>query len=223
MRLWLAVIALVGACVQSREVPCADGRLCPAGNTCDDTNQRCLSPEQTAACDGRADGDTCTIAAIAGVCQGGICEPLVCGDGIRTGTESCDGSDLGGATCITAGFYEPDGLACTPFCTFDTSQCKGRCGDGILQASELCDGVPPTATCVDDGFDAGSLGCSVGCGASFAACGRFGWLAEAPACDYPDRDEATARAVPRSIDRGRRGGQGTCRSRSPFGDGRCSC
>ena len=180
----LVALLLVCACVQSREVPCDDGRLCPAGNTCDDVNHRCLSPEQTAACAGHAEGEDCTLTGITGVCQGGVCEPLICGDGVRTGTESCDGSDLGGATCKTAGFYEPDGLACTPFCTFDTSQCKAFCGDGIVQTEELCDGAPPAATCVDDGFDAGALGCSVSCGASFAHCGRFGWRAEPTGLDF---------------------------------------
>ena len=179
-----AALVLVCACVQSHEVPCDDGRLCPAGNTCDDANHRCLSPEQSAACAGRAEGDDCTLTGITGVCQGGICEPLICGDGIRTGTESCDGNDLGGATCKTAGFYEPDGLACTPFCTFDTSQCKAFCGDGIVQPEELCDGAPPRATCVDDGFDAGALQCNVRCGASFEGCARFGWHPESTGLEF---------------------------------------
>ena len=174
--IWVA-LALV-ACVKSTEVECGDGRVCPPGNTCDDDNHRCLSPEQVAACDGHAEGDTCTLATVSGICHAGVCEPLVCGDGVRTGTEACDGTDLGSADCTTAGFYDPAGLACTEFCTFDTSQCTGFCGDGVVDGPELCDGTPPPQTCVDDGFDAGALGCSASCAASFASCGKFGWRPE---------------------------------------------
>ena len=97
------------------------------------------------------------LADVPGTCHDGACDPLLCGDGVRTGTEECDGSNLGSANCTTAGFYDPAGLACTQFCTFDTSGCVGRCGDGIVNGPELCDGSPPDGTCVDDGFDAGPL------------------------------------------------------------------
>jgi len=47
-----------------------------------------------------------------------------CGDGVVNGTEQCDGSDLGGATCATVvGSGSTGTLACNPDCTFDTSQC----------------------------------------------------------------------------------------------------
>ncbi|MGE5181707.1 MAG: hypothetical protein ACM31C_06580, partial [Acidobacteriota bacterium] len=172
------VCVLAAACVHSSEVVCSDGRICPPGNTCDEANHRCLSPEQVAACSGRAEGDACTLAAIDGVCKAGVCEPLVCGDGVRTGTELCDGADLGNADCTAAGFYDKPGLACTAFCTFDTSMCTGKCGDGIVNGPELCDGAPPEASCFDEGFDAGALACSAGCGASFVGCARFGWRPE---------------------------------------------
>ena len=176
-----AFVALVAvtACVRSAEVTCDDGRICPPGNTCDNVNHLCVSPDQTAACTGLGEGDACEFSGVPGLCHAGACDPLLCGDGVRTGTEACDGNDLGGADCTTAGFYAPDGLACTPFCTFDTSQCVGRCGDGMIDGPELCDGAPPSGTCIDNGFDAGPLGCSGSCGASFADCGRFGWRPEA--------------------------------------------
>ena len=177
MRL-IFLLATLSSCVRSAEVVCADGRICPPGNTCDDVNQRCLSPEQLAACAALVDGDDCTFAGVPGTCSGGACEPLLCGDGVRTGTEACDGSDLGSADCTTAGYYAPAGLACTPFCTFDTNGCVGRCGDGVINGPELCDGAPPDGTCMDDGFDAGPLGCSGSCGASHDECARFGWAAE---------------------------------------------
>jgi len=48
--------------------------------------------------------------------------PNVCGDGQIAGTEQCDGTNLGGQTCITKGFTGGT-LSCTSSCTFDTSQC----------------------------------------------------------------------------------------------------
>ncbi len=45
-----------------------------------------------------------------------------CGNGIREGTESCDGSDLGGQTCQNFGFIAGT-LGCTAGCAFDFSDC----------------------------------------------------------------------------------------------------
>jgi hypothetical protein len=174
----LVLLCALASCIRSNEVACDDGRTCPPGNMCDDDNHTCISPSQAAACEGLVDGDACTFEGVSGTCASGVCQPLVCGDGIRTGNEACDGSDLGSATCLTAGYYNPDGLACTAFCTFDTSNCVGRCGDGIINGPELCDGSPPDGTCITEGLDAGPLACSASCGASLASCARFGWVAE---------------------------------------------
>lgn len=53
----------------------------------------------------------------------------VCGNDVREGLETCDGSDLAGQTCQSQGFLEGT-LACYPDgsaneCTFDTSGCSG--------------------------------------------------------------------------------------------------
>ncbi len=188
----LLVVLALSSCIRSAEVTCADGRTCPPGNTCDDANARCISPEQIAACTGLGEGSACTFADVPGTCHDGACDPLLCGDGVRTGTEECDGSDLGSADCTTAGFYDPAGLACTQFCTFDTSGCVGHCGDGVINGPELCDGSPPDGTCVDDGFDAGPLACSASCGASFSDCARFGWPAESIAIGFASAIAGTA-------------------------------
>ncbi|HEY5928512.1 MAG TPA: hypothetical protein VIV11_42790 [Kofleriaceae bacterium] len=172
------VALLCAACVQSGEVMCEDGRLCAPGYFCDDENDRCISPDQVNACAGLDEGAACTFSGAPGSCRMGACEPLVCGDGLRSLGEACDASDLGGADCTTAGFYNPDGLACTSFCTFDVTACTGSCGDNMINGDELCDGTAPAGTCFDLGFDAGALACAQSCGFSFASCGRFGWPGE---------------------------------------------
>src|SRR4051794_26484760 len=100
-----------------------------------------------------------------------------CGDGIKNGGELCDGADLGGATCKAAGFYNDAGLTCSAFCVYDVSQCTGFCGDHMINGGEVCDGTPPpSASCVSAGLDAGSIGCSSGCGFALDRCGRFGFV-----------------------------------------------
>jgi len=49
-----------------------------------------------------------------------------CGDGIRDGSEECDGSDLGGQTCasVTAGFVQGGTLSCNPDCTLNEDDCR---------------------------------------------------------------------------------------------------
>lgn len=53
-----------------------------------------------------------------------------CGDEIIESGEDCDGSDLGGASCLSRGF-SGGFLSCTSACTFNTSQCTtGSFGGG---------------------------------------------------------------------------------------------
>ncbi|MBI2100713.1 MAG: right-handed parallel beta-helix repeat-containing protein [Candidatus Vogelbacteria bacterium] len=54
--------------------------------------------------------------------------PAVCGNGVIEGTEQCDGTALGGQTCVTRGFTGGT-LSCTATCTFNTSQCTTTTAD----------------------------------------------------------------------------------------------
>jgi hypothetical protein len=92
-----------------------------------------------------------------------------CGNDAIEADEVCDGTDLGGATCMTEGF-DAGTLGCAADCSaLDTSGCMNTadCGNGMLEGAELCDGVDlGGATCVSEGFDAGTLACENDC-ASF--------------------------------------------------------
>ncbi len=121
-----------------------------------------------------------------------------CGDGrVNQQSEECDGSDNDGR-CSQFG-YSLGYVGCTDTCTFDTSMCgdpeicgsgededrDGRvdcedsdcstrpecphCGNGVVQQGEACDGAL-LQSCVDLGFDGGSLACSSSCEFDTTAC-----------------------------------------------------
>jgi hypothetical protein len=81
-----------------------------------------------------------------------------CGDGVKNGTEPCDGVDLGSDTCASVTGYPSStgALSCLPNCTFDASACTATpssgkiCGVGA-QACGLAGQSPcPLGTsCVD--------------------------------------------------------------------------
>ena len=97
---------------------------------------------------------------------------MTCGDGMATGTETCDGTDVGAETCATQGF-DAGTLTCNGTCDgFDTSACTYTCGDDGIDPGETCDGADVgTETCETQGFDAGTLGCNATCdGFDTSAC-----------------------------------------------------
>lgn len=57
-----------------------------------------------------------------GIVRIGTSSGAVCGNGVRETGEDCDGSDLGGASCLSLG-YITGTLTCTATCTYNTSAC----------------------------------------------------------------------------------------------------
>ncbi|HEY4175771.1 MAG TPA: DUF4215 domain-containing protein [Kofleriaceae bacterium] len=103
-----------------------------------------------------------------------------CGDGVLEAPEQCEpagnghAQNLGAGSCTAAGFYDGT-IACTPFCTFDTSACVGKCGDHMKNGNEQCDPPAFGATCEDFNYYSGSLACSSLCSFDTSTCsGRCG-------------------------------------------------
>lgn len=83
----------------------------------------CVANELLAACTGKIDGDTCTVAGLGnGQCRDGLCLAASCGNGASDEGEACDdGNQVSGDGC--------------------RSDCQKieRCGDGLQDAGEACD------------------------------------------------------------------------------------
>jgi cysteine-rich repeat protein len=85
-----------------------------------------------------------------------------CGNGVREGSEFCDGADLGGSACPAGGI-----ATCTPDCkSIDWRGCFA-CGNGIQEGAEACDGDDfGGRTCATYGYGEDAyhgLHCSVDC------------------------------------------------------------
>jgi cysteine-rich repeat protein len=89
MRFAAVLVLFAAGCLQDDLVRCANGLLCPRGTACDAIHATCVSPAQTTACTGLADGDVCTADGTRAICDQGTCLPG-CGDGAQGTGEECD-------------------------------------------------------------------------------------------------------------------------------------
>ena len=110
---------------------CGDGWWDPEFEQCDptspDTSYLSACRDQGWVVDASCN-DQCEIEASEEQCQ-------LCGDGIASGTEECDGNDVRDATCPSGS----GSVRCTDDCTFDYDLCPEVCGDGLITGSEECD------------------------------------------------------------------------------------
>jgi hypothetical protein len=184
-----------GACRAEGDGFCGDNLL-NGGEACD--GERLLG--RTCITQGYTGGelvcaDDCTIDTSGCVRDG---DP-VCGDGVRSGGEACDGVFLAGVDCVSLGAGTGD-LSCGDDCAFDTAacaepevcddgadndgdggaDCEDRdclgfpgcpiCGDGVAEGIEPCDGEDIASSCQDEGFGAGTLSCTPTCEANTSEC-----------------------------------------------------
>ncbi|MDY0004738.1 MAG: PPC domain-containing protein [Polyangia bacterium] len=97
------------------------------------------------------------VAVLAAGCE----EDPTCGNGKIEAGESCDGSNLGGASCQSLGYVQGS-LGCTHECLYDVGSCEGLvdCGNGAVDTGEQCDGSELEGqTCESLGLGAGTLLC----------------------------------------------------------------
>jgi cysteine-rich repeat protein len=177
MRVLSYLVLFLAGCLQSGDIACSDGHVCPASYTC--SPRGCLSPEQVESCDGMAEEAACSTQLGPGQCVAGGCLVPVCGNGEIEPGEACDdGNRLGGDGCSGScsstetcgnGVFEldeecdcgdaehPGGTRCMdtlnggPICS-DTCTLR-RCGDGTTDPDEVC----------DDGNNASGDGCNFDC------------------------------------------------------------
>ncbi len=97
----------------------------------------------------------------------------VCGNGVLEAPEACDGTLLDGQTCQTRGYIGGTLLCSAIICQFSERECDTGpvCGDAHIGDGEQCDGVNLNGeTCVLQGFEGGTLGCTSECLFDTASC-----------------------------------------------------
>jgi hypothetical protein len=98
----------------------------------------------------------------------GALPATLCGDGIISQGEECDGKALGGASCASLGFAKGK-LTCGQ-CHYDVDACT-TCGNGAITGKEECDGADlGERTCDSLGYTGGTLACTDACKVTTAAC-----------------------------------------------------
>ena len=88
------------------------------------------------------------------------CAAMTCGNGVAEGDEECDGTDLAGATCATAGFSQGT-LGCTAACRFDVVGCCNDFCDTAFESVCVGDSVQLCAIGPDGCLDLQITDCTL--------------------------------------------------------------
>ncbi len=201
---------------------CGDGFI-TSGETCDGDELAGRDCEDegfasgTLACNGMCDGYDTT----------GCTAAEECGDGVITGDEVCDGTNLGtpARTCVDEG-YRAGTLACLGTClAFDVSGCTYEtvCGNGEMEFPEECDGtVPVGVDCTRRGFYGGTVTCGADCTLDVSGC-EEGYCGDGTAngaepCDGTDLGAPAATCA----DQGFAGGMLACTGSCTFDASACT-
>jgi len=150
---------------------CGDGAKNRSVESCDGSDLTGLSCQAL----GFGDGTLACSASCTFDSSGCAAAPL-CGDGLRNQSfEICDGDDLAGESCESAGFPAGGTLACAADClSLDVSGCTvlPSCGDGVVnQTSEECDIADLEGlSCQVLGLGGGLLACNTACQLDTSQC-----------------------------------------------------
>lgn len=176
----LLLLAMLGvlSCQSTDGFQCRSNDACSNGGIaglCQDTGY-CSFPDPDCA-SGQRYGDLAEMLAQECVPPSGDTDAGgECGDGVLDPGESCDGSDIGDATCSSEGFAS-GAVSCTDTCEFDTSNCS-QCGNGSVDPDEQCDGanLGAVGSCADVGLGDASelLSCTSSCQLDYGACSSCG-------------------------------------------------
>jgi len=169
-----------GACVNLQIDPgncgncankCKAGYVCSAGQcklSCKSGQTDCSGSCVDLQTDSNNCGACATKCKQGEVCASGKCV-TACGNGAINVGEQCDGTNLGGKTCVSLG-YLAGTLTCNKICGFDISGCH-YCGNGKIEGSEQCDGTNLGGkTCKTQGHDGGKIACGKKCAFDLSAC-----------------------------------------------------
>jgi hypothetical protein len=143
-----------------------------------------------------------------------------CGSNTVGAAETCDGTDLNGASCASLGQGFTDGdLACNATCDdFDTTACT-TCGDDVIEGNEQCEGDDLAGNdCATLGFVGGMLACDASCSFDTSSCNLCGndMIDAAEDCD------GTAMGMGTCLSLGHTGGTIACADSCDYDQSGCT-